>query len=130
MTRQPTAAVRDWFVREGFARARSDGYELAYAHSSGYGYVTLRFWPHDYGWDAIVSNGSLARPTGDLAVAAGDPAAGNYGVSLGTCQTLAQMAAVLALVRTFNRVHYVDTHGQRVDPRELLVERMPANGTA
>lgn len=107
MQRRPTDAVAAWFAREGFRpTARGDGaYELAYAHSSGFGYVTLRFWPHDYGWDVIVASGD------------------RQAVSLGTCRTLAQMDAVLAVARGFERSHYVDGHGQRLTPSEALVER-------
>jgi len=107
----PTADVRAWLVSEGFVPGDLDSWELAYAHCSGHGYVTLRFWPHDYGWDAIVRS-PIADSGGRSA-----------GVNLGTCATLDQMRAVLVLLGSFRREHYVDAQGQRTTPTARLVER-------
>jgi len=83
----PTDTARDWLVAEGFLE-QGESWAWRYRHSSGWGVVLLRFWPHDYGWDAIVEP---ADPPGQA-------------VSLGTCTTLASMQAVYALLRGFEYV--------------------------
>lgn len=79
--------VREWFERTGFVQSRDsrDNWEIAYAGSMGYGYVTLRFWPHDFGYDAIVETHS-----------------GECSVNLGMCRTLRDMAAIWESLKRFD----------------------------
>ena len=110
MSYRPTPAVQAWFEAHGFIPCPGEeAWNVAYAHSNGHGHVTLRFWPHAYGWDAIVADGY-------------GPARRN--VSLGTCQTIEQMQAVLDLLHRFDRKHYVDAQGQRQSALEPLVENV------
>jgi hypothetical protein len=75
---KPTPEVLEWFNEEGFVLANDspfcDWYEKCYSGSMGYGFVTVRFFPHDYGWEVIVGDVHIDK------IAA-----------IGMCQTLEHM---------------------------------------
>lgn len=74
-----------WLAERGFVPSqRFDGdaaVEFAYAHTSGYGYVTLLFDPGFLGWEASVWRGDADHRTG---------------VGLGACSNVEQMEALYA----------------------------------
>ena len=57
---QPSPAMRAWLTAEEFVRTddRSDCWEQAWPHTVGYGYITLRLCPNDFGWELLVLDGS------------------------------------------------------------------------
>lgn len=107
---RPSEPVAVWFRESGFvASPDGESYERSYTHSSGYGSVTLRFWPHDYGWDAIAET---RLENGE-----------RIGVNLGTCRSTEDIARVWAAVWRLQRAHGLDLQGVRVAPAEPLVVR-------
>lgn len=91
----PSADVLAWFQSAGFVRCaeHSESWEIAYGLS--HGYITLRFYPHDFGWDVIVETGHSDE---------------RRGLNLGMCQTLARMQDVWACLGRFDYEH--QPHGE------------------
>lgn len=84
----PTAPVAEWFHAAGYALSDDSDeiYGIAWGRNSGYGYLTLEWFPHSYGWDAIVSVSGEARRTR---------------VSITQCRTLAEMRRLHELFASF-----------------------------
>lgn len=81
--------IAAWATYKGFVPSSCAGcLEIAWAHSSGYGYITLRLFPlarhaDDRGCEVIVETGH------------GD---GSHGVNLGACETLAAVREVYSVL--------------------------------
>lgn len=52
MSNETKQKIIGWMTLQGFVRSNSDSesWEVAWGNDSGYGYVTLHAYPHDYGW--------------------------------------------------------------------------------
>jgi hypothetical protein len=60
MTYSPSADMRAWLEAEDFVPPSdgSDCWEVAWGHTIGYGYITFRLCPNDYGWEILLLSGS------------------------------------------------------------------------
>jgi hypothetical protein len=106
----PTADVRAWFELNRFAPCQDDdSWTRTYAHSSGVGTVTARFWPHHRGWDLIVS--------------VTDQAVRERSVSLGTCRSLADMGLAWDVLSRFDVGMHRNRLGEPLDPVQPLAVR-------
>jgi hypothetical protein len=88
---EPSPDVLAWFRRYGFEPSDLDCWEKVYSGSIGYGRITVRFMPNDYGYDAIVETGH------------GDQ---RHGLNLGLCQTIAHMHAIAEALFQFDYANY------------------------
>jgi hypothetical protein len=97
---QPIAA---WLLSKGFVRDRSL-LCIAWSTRLGYDFTGLEFWPHDKGCEAIV--GHHASGT-------------NPRLSIGTCETLADVQMVYDTIR---RINGYPTADAEPEAREQNVE--------
>lgn len=91
--------VKDWFGANDFIPTESDCWETAWSHSSGYGFITLRFYPLGGSlWWAIVETGPGAPEDRDA-------------VNLGEVESLKEMAELYGVLK---RMEYDNRVGKRL----------------
>jgi hypothetical protein len=82
--RDPT--IEPWLLSKGFVWDEGK-LCVAWSHRSGFDRTSLMFWPHDYGWDAVIG----CHASGE-----------NPRLGMGTCYTLAEVQMVCETVRCIN----------------------------